>query len=224
MSNNLIPPKAPNLLIAPPTEYEARYQEQLNAALRLYFNTVDNDFVSLLGPNGGRFLNIPHIAASDSTDQYATATDTPTVVAFNTLDSGSGWTLAAPGSATPNQTGIYKITYSIQVVNTDSAIHDAVFWIRVNSVDVVNSATYFSIPASDSPGNSTYICAYSEATFTITASSVVQLMWATDQAYSTTGPVDGVYLFADPAQTTPYIRPAIPSAIGSITFVSSLST
>ncbi len=222
MSNNLIPPKSPNLLIAPPTEYEARYQEQLNAALRLYFNTIDNDFVSLLGPNGGRFLNIPHIAASDSTDQYATATNTPTVVKWNTLDSGSGWSLAAPGSATPNQTGIYKITFSIQVANTANAIHDAVFWIRVNGVDVPNSSTYFSIPARKSAGNPTYICAYSEATFTITASSVVQLMWATDLAYSTTGPVDGVYLFADPAQTTPYIRPAIPSAIGSITFVSSL--
>lgn len=222
MSNNLIPPKAPNLLIAPPTEYEARYQEQLNAALRLYFNTVDNDFVSLLGPNGGRFLNIPHIAASDSTDQYATATNTPTVVKWNTLDSGSGWTLSAPGSATPDQTGIYKITFSIQIANTANAVHDAVFWLRVGGVDVANSATYFSVPARKSAGNPTYICAYSEATFTITASSVVQLMWATDQAYSTTGPVDGVYLFADPAQTTPYIRPAIPSAIGSITFVSSL--
>jgi hypothetical protein len=215
--------RAPALPLAP-IDYDQQQQNQFQGALRLYFNTIDNDFLSLLGPNGGRFLNIPHIAASDSTDQYATATDTPTVVAFNTLDSGSGWTLAAPGSATPNQTGIYKITYSIQVVNTDSAIHDAVFWIRVNSVDVVNSATYFSIPASDSPGNSTYICAYSEATFNITAESVVQLMWATDQAYSTTGPVDGVYLFADAAQTSPYARPAIPSAIGSITFVSSLST
>jgi hypothetical protein len=196
----------------------------LNAALRLYFNTIDNDFLSLLGPNGGRFLNIPHIAASDSTDQYATASDTPTVVAWNTLDSGSGWTLAAPGSATPNQTGIYKITFSIQIANTANAIHDAVFWIRVNGVDVPNSSTYFSIPARKSTGNPSYICAYSEATFTITASSVVQLMWATDQAYSTTGPVDGIYLFSDTAQTSPYARPAIPSAIGSITFVSSLST
>lgn len=220
--SNLIPPKAPNLLIAPPTEYEARYQEQLNAALRLYFNTIDNDFLSLLGPNGGRFLNTPHIAASDSTDQYATASDTPTVVKWNTLDSGSGWSLAAPGSATPNQTGIYKITFSIQLANTANAIHDAVFWIRVNGVDVPNSATYFTVPARKSSGSPSYICAYSEATFTITASSVVQLMWATDQAYSTTGPVDGIYLFADPAQTSPYIRPAIPSAIGSITFVSSL--
>jgi hypothetical protein len=219
---NLIPPKGPNLLIAPPTEYEARYQEQLNAALRLYFNTIDNDFVSLLGPNGGRFLNIPHIAASDSTDQYATASNTPTVVAWNTLDSGSGWTLTAPGSATPDQTGIYKITFSIQLANTANAVHDAVFWLRVDGVDVANSATYFSVPARKSAGNPTYICAYSEATFTITASSVVQLVWATDQAYSTTGPVDGIYLFADPVQTSPYARPAIPSALGSITFVSSL--
>jgi hypothetical protein len=222
--SNLLPPKAPNLLIAPPAEYEARYQDQLNNAQRLYYNQIDTVTQALLGPNGGRFLNIPHIAASDSTDQYATATDTPTVVKWNTLDSGSGWTLAAPGSATPNQTGIYKITFSVQIANTANAIHDAVFWIRVNGADVANSATYFSIPARKGAGNPTYICAYSEATFTITASSVVQLMWATDLAYNPTGPVDGVYLFADPAQTTPYARPAIPSAIGSITFVSSLST
>ena len=218
----LIPPKAPNLLIAPPAEYEPRYQEQLNNAQRLYYNQIDNTNQSLLGPLGGQYLNIPHIAASDSTDQYATATNTPTVIAWNTLDAGAGWTLNAPGSATPAQTGVYKITYSAQIANTANAVHDAVFWLRVDSVDVANSATYFSIPARKSAGNPSYICAYSEATFTISASSVVELWWATDQAYSTVGPVDGVYLFADPAQTSPYARPAIPSVIGSITFVSSL--
>ena len=219
---NLIPPKAPNLLIAPPAEYEPRYQEQLNNAQRLYYNQIDNTNQSLLGPLGGQYLNIPHIAASDSTDQYATATNTPTVVAWNTLDAGAGWTLNAPGSATPAQTGVYKITYSAQIANTANAIHDAVFWLRVNGVDIPNSATYFTVPARKSAGNPSYICAYSEVVFTITAANVVQLMWATDQAYSTVGPVDGVYLFADPAQTSPYARPAIPSVIGSITFVSSL--
>ena len=220
--SQLIPPKAPNLLIAPPSEYEPRYQEQLNNAQRLYYNQIDNTNQSLLGPLGGQYLNIPHIAASDSTDQYATASNTPTVVAWNTLDSGAGWSLAAPGSATPQQTGIYKITYSIQIANTANSIHDAVFWLRVNNIDVPNSATYFTVPARKSSGNPSYICAYSEVVFAITATNVVQLVWATDQAYSTTGPVDGVYLFADPAQTSPYIRPAIPSALGSITFVSSL--
>ena len=220
--SQLIPPKAPNLLIAPPAEYEPRYQEQLNNAQRLYYNQIDNTNQSLLGPLGGQYLNIPHIAASDSTDQYATATNTPTVVAWNTLDAGAGWTLNAPGSATPAQTGVYKITYSAQIANTANAIHDAVFWLRVNGVDIPNSATYFTVPARKSAGNPSYICAYSEVVFTITAANVVQLMWATDQAYSTVGPVDGVYLFADPAQTSPYARPAIPSVIGSITFVSSL--
>lgn len=219
--SNLIPPKAPNLLIAPPAEYEPRYQEQLNNAQRLYYNQIDNINQSLLGPLGGQYLNIPHIAASDSTDQYATASNTPTVVAWNTLDSGAGWSLVAPGSATPQQTGIYKITYSIQIANTANAIHDAVFWLRVNSVDVPNSATYFTAPARKGAGNPSYICAYSEVVFTITATNVVQLVWATDQA-ATSGGGLGIYLFADAAQTSPYIRPAIPSAIGSITFVSSL--
>ena len=38
---NLIPPKSPNLLIAP-TEYQAQYQDQLNSVQRLYYNTIDN--------------------------------------------------------------------------------------------------------------------------------------------------------------------------------------
>jgi hypothetical protein len=50
---NLIPPKAPNLLLAPPTEYEARYQEQLNNALRLYFNTIDNFAQNINVPSSG---------------------------------------------------------------------------------------------------------------------------------------------------------------------------
>lgn len=214
-------PASPNLPIAP-TEYGHQHFDILNNVFRLYFNRLDQALKALFGENGGKYLQMPHIAASDSTDQYATGTNIPTVVTWNTLDSGSGFTLQAPGSAYPSQTGIYKITYSIQIANTANSVHDAVFWLRIDGVDVANSSTYFSIPARKSAGNPSYICAYSEIVFTITAQSVVELMWATDQAYSTTGPVDGVYLLADAAQTVPYIRPAIPSAIGSITFVSAL--
>lgn len=39
--------KAPNLLIAP-VDYDQRYQDQLNNALRLYFNQIDN-FTAFLG-------------------------------------------------------------------------------------------------------------------------------------------------------------------------------
>lgn len=217
--STLIPPKAPNLLVAP-TQYETRYQDQLNNVLRLYFNTLDNTLLSLVSNTGGQYVNFPHIAASDSTDQYAGGNNTPTVIAWNTFDSGAGFTLNAPGSATCLATGVFKITYSAQLANTDNAAHDATFWLKVNSVNVSNSSTIFTVPARKSAGVPTYVTAYSEVTFTVEAEDVIELYWATDLA-ATSGGGAGVYIFADPAQTSPYARPAVPSVIGSITFVSS---
>lgn len=227
----LRPSKAPNLLIAP-VEYAQQYQDQLNNALRLYFNQVDNFSFALNDTNGGAYLSFPHIAASDSTDQYADGNDTPTVVAWDTLDSGSGWTLNAPGSATADVSGIYKITYSAELANTDNAEHDAVFWLKVDSgsgfVDVPNSATVFGLPARKNSGDPSFVTAYSEVTFQVNAGDVVELWWATDQAYDTSPATDGVYIYHEPAWTVaggdPYDRPAVPSVIGSITFVCRLPT
>ena len=223
----LRPPKAPNLLIAP-VQYAQLYQDQLNNALRLYFNQIDNFASALSDNNNGGYLSFPHIAASDSTDQYATANDTPTVIAWDTLDSGSGWTLQAPGTAIASVSGVYKITYSAQLVNTDNAIHTATFWLKKDTgsgfTDVPSSATVFSIPARKSAGVPSYVCGYSEVTFSVNAGDEVELWWATEQAYDPVGPVDGIYIYHDVAQTTPYARPAVPSVIGSITFVSRLPT
>lgn len=171
----------------------------------------------------GREINFPHIAASDSTDQYADADNDPTVVEWNTLDSGLGWTLAAPGTATAEYAGVYKITYSLQFINTDNAIHYAYVWLKVNGSDLANSTTAFMIPArkSATAGEEGFICAYSEVTFAVDAGDDIELWWATNKAYNTTGPVDGVYIYQEAAQVSPpYDRPAIPSAIGSIVYVS----
>jgi hypothetical protein len=227
---NLRPSKAPNLLVAP-VDYAQRYQDQLNNALRLYFNQVDNFSSTLLSPNGGHYLEFPHIAASDSTDQYADGNNDPTVVAFNTLDSNSGFTLNPPGSATADVSGVYKITYSAQLANTANAAHDAVFWLKIDTgsgfVDVPNSATIFTLPARKSAGVPSFLAAYSEITFQVEKGDVIELWWATDQAYDTSPATDGVYIYHEPAWTTPtnpYARPAVPSVIGSITFVSRLPT
>lgn len=177
----------------------------------------------------GSGLTFPHLAASDSTDQYATANDTPTVVAWDTLDSGLGWTLQAPGIAIANVSGIYKITYSAQLANTANGNHDAIFWLRADTgsgfVDVPNSATIFTLRARKSVGVPSFVCGYSEVTFAANAGDEIELVWATDQAYDTSPATDGVYIYAEPAWTAPpdaYDRPAIPSVIGSITFVSAV--
>ena len=209
--------KAPNLPI-PTIAYSQTYTESFSNALRLYFNTLDAFNTNLSTIAGGSALSFPHIAASSTTDQYATANDTATLVAWNTEESILGFTLVA-GAAIAQYTGVYKITFSLQFANTANAVHDASVWLRVNNVDVARSTTNFSVPARKSAGVPSYVCGYSEAVFTVNAGDSIKLYWATDLA-ATSGGAAGVYMYADPVQVTPYARPAIPSAIGSITFVS----
>ena len=219
--------RAPALPL-PPAVYEQRHLDELIRSLRIYFNTLDSrvPIQSELFIGGGWGLTIPHISASDSTDQVATGNNTATVVKWNTLESGFGWTLNSPGSATADYAGVYTIRYSLQLLNSANAIHFATVWLKrtSNSVtsDVPNSATIFSIPAAKNNNTPSYTVGYSEATFSVDVGDEVELYWATDLAGNPTTPTAGVYIFHDAAQTTPFARPAIPSAIGSITFVSAL--
>jgi hypothetical protein len=188
----------------------------------LYFNRLDDYLYKLASNQGAASLGFPFVAASDSTDQLATEADTPTVVKWNTLEAGSGFSLNAPGSATALVSGIYKITYSLQFVNTDNDIHNAAVWLKVNNVDVPRSTTVFTLQARKSAGVYNFLCGYSEVVFSLEAGDVLELYWAVDQAYSVSPAADGIYMEHLAAQTSPYARPAVPSAIGSITFVSRL--
>jgi uncharacterized protein YjdB len=54
----LRPSQAPNLLIAP-VEYRQFYQDQMNNALRLYFNQIDNFTQNVTVPASGTTANRP---------------------------------------------------------------------------------------------------------------------------------------------------------------------
>jgi hypothetical protein len=215
--------RAPALPL-PPIEYDQVQQDQFQNALRLYFNRLDNFLTELSGNQGGGLIGFPFISASDSTDQLATEADTPTVIKWNTLEAGNGFTLNAPGSATALISGIYKITYSLQFANTDNAIHNAAVWLKVNNIDVPRSTTVFTLQARKSAGVFNFVCAYSEVVFSLEAGDEMELYWAADAAFRVSPARDGIYMEALAAQTSPYIRPAVPSAIGSITFVSAIPT
>ena len=118
---------------------------------------------------------------------------------------------------------MYTIRYSLQFVNTDNAQHTATVWLQNNGSDVANSATSFSVPARKSASIPGFNCAYSEATFTVNAGDEIELYWAVDQANIVSPAQDGIYMFHDAAQVSPFARPAIPSAIGSIVWVSALT-
>lgn len=212
--------KAPNLPI-PTIAYSQTYSESFSNALRLYFNTLDAFTVNLSNTAGGSSISFPHISALDTTDQYATASDTPTIVKWNTLDSSLGFTLDPGFYAVAQYTGFYKIDYSLQFANTANAAHDVNVWMRVNNVDVPGSTSKITLPARKSAGVPSYVLMYSTVPFEVEAGDQIALWWATDQA-ATSGGGLGVYMEFQAAQTVPYAHPSIPSAIGAITFVSRL--
>lgn len=69
----LIPPKAPNLPIAP-VQYTQQYQDQFLNALRLYFNQLDNFSQPFASNTGGSFLRFPNGAFHQ--DGYTTLATT----------------------------------------------------------------------------------------------------------------------------------------------------
>lgn len=216
------PPPAPNLPIAP-TQYSMSHFDVLNNVLRLYFNRLFEALKTLLGSNGGAVISNPFITAYDDTDQYATGNNTPTAAIWSDGQL-NGFTLGAT-DATAQYSGTYKITYSLQFANTDNAAHDAIVWLRINgstsAADVPNSTTIFTVAARKSAGVPTYVAGYSEVVFDLSAGDSVALWWGTDQA-ATSGGGAGIYMYSEVAQTTPMAYPAVPSALGSITFVSAL--
>lgn len=214
-------PRSPALPLAQ-VEYSPPYVNRYSNILRLYFNQLDAAWQGLLGTDGGQYLQNPHIAAQNNADQYATADNTPTLVLFDVLDSVSGFTLFPGGYAQADQNGVYKIDYSLQFANTDNVQHDVFVWLQSNGSVVAGSSSRFTIPARKSAGVFAYIVAYSSITFEIPKDSEIRLWWATEKAYNPVGPVEGVYMEALPAQTVPYVRPANPSAVGSIVYVSRL--
>lgn len=217
-------------------EYKQDYFAQLIRALTLYFNQLDSltpvqwesvtaaEFVGGDFSGRGQGIQVPYVSAADTTDQYATGDNTPTLVKWNTLLVESGLTLNSDGTVTTKYSGVYKIDYSLQFVNTNNASHDAFVWLKVDGINVPYSSSQFTLPARKSVGDPSALVAYSHITFSINANQKVALYWATDKAAVVSPPADGVYMNNIDAISSPYSRPDNPSAIGTIVFVSALPT
>ena len=135
--NNLQNPSPPNLPLAP-REYESRYHEANNNALRLYFNRLSGNLQSLFGPDGGQFIDCPNGLFFNTADQTFAAANTAYPVVFNTtyLDNAVQLRSGSTSEIEVTISGVYNFQYSGQVKTTSAADKNLYLWIARNGTDI----------------------------------------------------------------------------------------
>ena len=207
-------PSIPSLGFAP-EGYERSYVSEVNGALNGYFRSLISTLGALFGIRGGKFLNNPHGAFQDSTDQVAANTTTAYAVTFNTTDFSNGVTIASSSRITVADSGIWNLQFSIQFTNTTNASQDVDVWFRVNGTNAANSNSRFGFAPRKGVGDPFHIVAALNYFLSLNANDYVEIMWR---------PTDvGLTIEQYAASSTP-TRPAVPSAIATVSFVSNLPT
>lgn len=203
-------PDLPN----PQDKYDRLTVAQTNGALRTFFLKLTNALQSLASPRGGRFLNNPYGAFQDTTDQTAANTTTAYAITFDTTDFNNGVTLSNSSRLNVSQAGIYNIQFSIQFKNTTNDTQDVDVWFKKNGTNIDNSNSRFGLPARKSSGDPSHLISAMNFFVSMETNDYIEIMWRPSDV--------GVSIEHFATSSTP-TRPAVPSVIATVTFVSNLS-
>lgn len=141
-------------------------------------------------------------AFCDTTDQIATAINTPQAVTFNTTEIGRGVTIGSPTSrVVVSKQGVYNFQFSLQLDKTSGGKGSVYIWVRINGNNVARSASIVTIKDNDSETVPAW-----NFLLPLNANDYVELMWQVDtldlrlEAFAAAGNI-----------------PVIPSAILTVT-------
>lgn len=170
--------------------------------------------IILIPFSSAAFLDkVPYGAFQDTTDQAAASTTAAYAISYNTTDYSNGVTLSNSSRLNVSNPGVYNIQFSIQFANADTQIQDVDVWFRKNGTDVAGSNSKFSVPNSHG-GTDGHLIAALNYFIELAAGDYIEIMWATTSTLVTIEHLA--------AQTTP-TRPATPSVIATMTYVSMAS-
>jgi len=205
---------APPDLPSPGQTYDERLTAQTHRGLLVYFRKLTNILSTVLGPRGGKYLNLPYGAFQDGTDQTAANTTTAYAITFDTTDYSNGITLSNTSRLNVSQGGLYNVQFSVQFKNTTNDTQDVEVWFRKNGTDIAKSNSRFGLAPRKSAGDPSHMIAALNYFVDLAESDYLQLMWRPSDV--------GVSIEQYPAGTSP-TRPAVPSVIATVSFVSNLS-
>jgi hypothetical protein len=183
----------------------------------LYDERIGFDSLIFLVPvsNAAEADSTPYGAFQDSTDQTAANTTTAYAVTLNTTDFSNGVYVSNSSRINVRNYGIYNLQFSIQFKNTTNDGQDVDIWFRKNGTNIAASNSRFHMPARKSGGDPSHLIAALNFFLELQANDYVEVMWrVTDTSVS-------IEHFDTSSSPT---RPAVPSAIVTMTYVAPSAT
>jgi hypothetical protein len=165
--------------------------------------------------NAAEADSTPYGAFQDSTDQTAANTTTAYAVTLNTTDFSNGVYLSDSSRINVRNYGIYNLQFSIQFKNTTNDAQDVDIWFRKNGTNIADSNSRFSLTARRSAGDPSHLIAALNFFLELQANDYVEVMWRVTDT--------GVSIEHFGTSTSP-TRPAVPSAIVTMTYVAPSAT
>jgi hypothetical protein len=185
--------------------------ESQSSALQTQVNTLSSQLAAIqnqiqdLSLSPAQTPHVPRLRYGsfyDTTIQTAAAINTAYAMTFNTVGISNGVTRGSPSSRIYVDTkNVYNVQFSAQLDNTSGGSHLIFIWLRVNGVDVADSAGQIRLKGSDGELVVSWNYIYQ-----FNANDYLELMWSTNDTsvqITSSGAVAPV--------------PAIPSVILTVT-------
>lgn len=112
--------------------------------------------------------------------------------------------------------GIYEVSFSLQLANSNNDAEHADVWFRVNGSDLTESGRRFGLPARKSNGDPSHLTGSANHIIDLNAGDYIEIAGATSSTSIS------LETFAA-TTTTPYTRPAISSAQASVKYIAPYS-
>jgi hypothetical protein len=203
-------PAVPNMPLAP-TEWDRRYQDQFTNILRLYLNQLSGLASAIMGKQGGRFIDYPCGSFYDLTTQTVANTTTAYPITLGSTSFSNGVSISSGSRILAAQPGLYNLQFSVQLVNATNAVQDIDIWFRQNGVDIPDSNSRFGLAPEKNASTPFSIGSAVNLFVDMGAGDYVEIVWCSTST--------DAFIRASAAGTSP-TRPAIPSIIATMAFVS----
>jgi hypothetical protein len=197
------------------TAYNYPYQDQLNNIHRLFYNRLTNTVNAVVGMNGAVNLQAPYAMLMSDADQASAGITSENLVTYNTPVLEQAIEVRNSSEIWFEYPGQYFVTFSLMFTNRGNNNQIIEVWAKDSNANYPLSNTRYDIPARKSLSEWSHVVATVSGIFTVDTpdTDYLSIAWWSDGA--------NVFLEHYAAGTNP-TRPAIPSVILTVNFISRL--